>query len=285
MPWTAFWRVQGPFRIKGSISLDSSPTRSPMAKDWYYAKEGQQRGPFPESHVFQLGATGQLLPHDLVWHEGLADWVAAHTIPGLIPEKARAALTEQPAPTDARPARLDEPAPSLAESPSDFPPWLAVLLAVFTLGIFSVWYTWRVSNRYASELGQRARDAVGRPLGRVRHPAWVLLLSYATLGIYFCYWVYAALRECGRFSGDATRTPSDVTLMAVFPPYAIYCLVFKLPDALRRVRAAAGIKDADVAQAHDFLNPLMFPALPYLAMRYQDLLNEAWAAASSKSGE
>ena len=27
-----------------------------MAKDWYYAKDGQQRGPFPETHVRQLAA-------------------------------------------------------------------------------------------------------------------------------------------------------------------------------------------------------------------------------------
>ena len=104
----------------------------------------------------------------------------------------------------------------------------------------------------------------------------MLLLSYATLGGYFCYWVYAALRECGRFAGSASRVPTDATLLAVFPPYAVYCLVFKLPAAIERVRAAAGLTEPAIGPSHGFLNPLMFLALPYLAMWYQELLNEAW---------
>jgi hypothetical protein len=259
-----------------------------MAKDWYYAKDGQQRGPFPETHVRQLAATGQILPHDLVWHEGLTEWVAAQSVPGLVPEAALAAAAaseagvSQPeaprAPAAARPRTYGGEGPR-----SEFPPWLAVVLTIGTLGLFSIWYTWRASSRFAEECGARAVDAQGRPLGRVRHPAWVLLISYATLGIYFCYWVYTTLRDCGRFAGDTSRAPSDVTLLIVFPPYAVYCLVFKLPVAIERVRAAAGLAETAVPPSYGFLNPLMFLALPYLAMWYQDLLNEAWTSEGAAS--
>lgn len=273
-----------------------------MAKDWYYAKDGQQRGPFPETHVRQLAATGQLLPHDLVWHEGLTEWVAAQSIPGLVPEAARSAAAPPDATAgDSAGAAADRPrspGPVLSP-PTDFPAWLAILLVVGAVGLFtlcytwlSMWlallivgaalallgigYTWRVSTRYAAECSARAVDDQGRLLGRVRHPAWVLLMSYATLGAYFYYWVHATLRDCGRFAGEPPGAPSDATLLIVFPPYAVYCLIFKLPAAVGRVRKAAGLSEADVAPSLGFLNPLMFLALPYLAMWYQDLLNEAW---------
>jgi hypothetical protein len=258
-----------------------------MARDWYYAKDGQQRGPFPESHVRQLAATGQLLPHDLIWYEGLAEWVAARTIPGLMPETPPEAAAVGTAadnmaapPADSHPRAANGAVIGPAASASEFPTWLAVLLTVSTLGVFSIWYTWRASARYARESGARAVDSQGRPLGRVRHPAWVLLVSYATLGVYFCYWVHASLRECGRFGDGDGHGSTDVTLMVVFPPYAIYCLVFKLPSAIERVRAAAGLAEPAIAPAHGFLNPLMFLALPYLAMWYQELLNESWIKAS-----
>jgi hypothetical protein len=254
-----------------------------MAKDWYYAKDGQQRGPFPETHVRQLAASGQILPHDLVWHDGLAEWVAAQSIAGFMPEAGQGGAA---ASAGAASPAVDAPRPPVGRprsyggsgSPSEFPPWLAIVLTIGTLGLFSIWYTWRISARYARECGARAVDAQGRPLGRVRHPAWVLLISYATLGIYFCYWVYTTLRDCGRFAGDTSRAPSDVTLLIVFPPYAVYCLVFKLPAAIDRVRTAAGLSEPAIAPSYGFLNPLMFLALPYLAMWYQELLNDAWTS-------
>src|SRR5438477_3609456 len=116
-----------------------------MSSDWYYAKDGQQRGPFPETHVRQLAASGQLLPHDLVWHEGLADWVAAQSLPGLIPG-ARPDPAEGAADATVARAKTSHSTVtggSLPDREAEFPPWLAALLAVGTFGLFSLWYTWR----------------------------------------------------------------------------------------------------------------------------------------------
>lgn len=42
--------------------------------NWYYAEQGQQKGPV-EDHEFQkLVETGQVTDQTLVWHDGLADW-------------------------------------------------------------------------------------------------------------------------------------------------------------------------------------------------------------------
>lgn len=52
---------------------------------WFYAKNGKQFGPFSLSQLQQLAKVDLLLPKDLVWEEGTPQWVAAHTVPGLIP--------------------------------------------------------------------------------------------------------------------------------------------------------------------------------------------------------
>lgn len=42
--------------------------------NWYYALNGQQQGPVPESEIASLAAAGTLKPDTLIWSEGLADW-------------------------------------------------------------------------------------------------------------------------------------------------------------------------------------------------------------------
>jgi hypothetical protein len=280
-----------------------------MARDWYYAQNGRQHGPVSEQQVRQMAASGQLQPEDLVWYEGLADWVAAAAVPGLIPPErlppARQAVappmevasspvqeprgldtqrSQETTPQDRR--RTPEAAPVESSAALDIPPLLALILAVGTLGIFSIWYTWRVSVHYARSSGARTTDAQGRTLGRVRHPAFVLAMSYLTLGAYFCYWVYRTMRECAVYIGQPSQPRRELTLMMAFPPYAVYSVVFKLPGLIHEARQIAGVDsgsvtgatNGDVQPLYSFLNPLMFPALPFLAVMYQDKLNEAWRA-------
>ena len=45
--------------------------------DWFYSKSGKQLGPVSETVLFQLAASGQVLPDDLVWKEGMAQWMKA----------------------------------------------------------------------------------------------------------------------------------------------------------------------------------------------------------------
>jgi hypothetical protein len=54
-----------------------------MAGDWHYTASGQRHGPISSVELKQLAATGQISPADLVWKEGLANWVAASSIKGL----------------------------------------------------------------------------------------------------------------------------------------------------------------------------------------------------------
>src|SRR5436309_2156655 len=61
------------------------PAREPvMASEWYYTQNGQQApSPVSSSQLAQLAGSGQLQPTDMVWREGMPNWVAASSIKGL----------------------------------------------------------------------------------------------------------------------------------------------------------------------------------------------------------
>lgn len=54
-----------------------------METRWYFLEKGQQRGPLSSDELANLTASGRLRPSDLVWREGMAQWVAASSVTGL----------------------------------------------------------------------------------------------------------------------------------------------------------------------------------------------------------
>lgn len=55
-----------------------------QSADWYMsAQDGTQQGPFSWSALQEHVSSGRLHRPDLVWKEGLADWVPAETVEGL----------------------------------------------------------------------------------------------------------------------------------------------------------------------------------------------------------
>ncbi|WP_407149606.1 DUF4339 domain-containing protein [Bradyrhizobium sp. ORS 86] len=57
-------------------------------RTWFYASEGQQRGPLPEAQLRDLIARGTVRADTLVWTEGMAGWQKAGDVPGLMPGAA-----------------------------------------------------------------------------------------------------------------------------------------------------------------------------------------------------
>lgn len=51
---------------------------------WWYVKEGQRIGPLTASELKSLAADGQLSASDMVWKEGLVNWLPASSVKGLI---------------------------------------------------------------------------------------------------------------------------------------------------------------------------------------------------------
>lgn len=66
-----------------------------MASQWYYAVGDNEQGPISSRELKQLADSGQLSPDDQVWREGMADWVAASTIPKLFSDAAAGGAAPQ----------------------------------------------------------------------------------------------------------------------------------------------------------------------------------------------
>jgi hypothetical protein len=51
---------------------------------WHFAENGRPAGPVEFAALREMAATGRLKAGDLVWSEGMADWIAASHVPGLV---------------------------------------------------------------------------------------------------------------------------------------------------------------------------------------------------------
>src|SRR5207244_12312570 len=72
-----------------------------MTDAWYLARAGKQSGPYTVEQLRQLAAGGAMTATDLIWKQGMSNWVAASQVPGLLPA---------PAPRPPPPAAAAEPA-------------------------------------------------------------------------------------------------------------------------------------------------------------------------------
>lgn len=83
---------------------------------WFYAKNDEQKGPVTPAQLKALATSGELLPTDLVWKEGLSDWSPASDVKGLF-----VAAPTAPAPAPSPPVESPPPAPTPAPSPPTTP--------------------------------------------------------------------------------------------------------------------------------------------------------------------
>jgi hypothetical protein len=73
---------------------------------WFFTSNRQQMGPVSLIELKELARSGVLLPHDLVWQEGMAEWAQASTIKDLLPPSLQSSGQAVP-PRPGRP-RYDE---------------------------------------------------------------------------------------------------------------------------------------------------------------------------------
>ncbi len=55
-----------------------------MSEQWYLSREGEQYGPYSWPQLREFAAGGRVRPQDFVWCEGMADWVVATEVDGLL---------------------------------------------------------------------------------------------------------------------------------------------------------------------------------------------------------
>ncbi|WP_193211913.1 GYF domain-containing protein [Luteolibacter marinus] len=82
--------------------------------NWYYAKNGSQQGPVPMEDMKGRISRGELLPTDLAWCEGMADWLPISEIEQL---KIAPAVAETAESADERPAQSPYVSPAAPASP------------------------------------------------------------------------------------------------------------------------------------------------------------------------
>lgn len=56
-----------------------------MASQWYVGRGGERSGPFSSDQLRSLVEKGQLAAGDLVWKEGMAEWIDCAKVQGLLP--------------------------------------------------------------------------------------------------------------------------------------------------------------------------------------------------------
>ena len=51
-----------------------------MTERWWYTRDGRREGPVPRERLVDLVRAGWLGPTDMVWSEGMADWIPAGSL-------------------------------------------------------------------------------------------------------------------------------------------------------------------------------------------------------------
>ena len=91
-----------------------------MPSQWYVSIKGESQGPYADAQLRELVSTGRLGPSDLVWRDGMTEWVGAGKIKGLFPGGA----TPPPPPMTRSPA-----------APPAAPPAAVAPLAMTVVGV------------------------------------------------------------------------------------------------------------------------------------------------------
>src|SRR6266404_1676968 len=65
-------------------------------RSWFFASQGKQQGPYPETQLREFIANGTVTAETLVWTEGMAGWQKAGEVPGLMSGASGPPVIPQP---------------------------------------------------------------------------------------------------------------------------------------------------------------------------------------------
>ena len=82
-----------------------------MADQWYVGRNGQKAGPYTTEQLKQMAAAGQLVPTDLLWKQGLEQWVPLSQARGLLPAAGGGTLPPLDLPTQGGVGPRDQAVP------------------------------------------------------------------------------------------------------------------------------------------------------------------------------
>jgi hypothetical protein len=100
-----------------------------LGDQWHYSRSGQQAGPVTGAQLKQLAARGEISPTDLVWKDGLKDWVPASKLRGLFPDTDALRRATPPLPAPSRQSPVVTEVHSSTQSVPVEPPHDLLLIA------------------------------------------------------------------------------------------------------------------------------------------------------------
>ena len=87
-----------------SSLVPPAPRWEVQVGEWFYRKGDNKHGPVDTASLREMAASGELGPSDLIWREGLAQWVPAGKAKGLFSTSASSAQRNDATPPIAAPA-------------------------------------------------------------------------------------------------------------------------------------------------------------------------------------
>jgi hypothetical protein len=130
---------------------------------YHVGRNGQQTGPFSLEQLKAMAASGQLLPTDLVWKEGMAGWEPASTLPDVFEGGPVTATPTYPAAPAAQPAPIAQATllPPAGTQVENYLVWaiLSTICCCLPFGIPAIVFASQVNSKLATGDVTGAREA------------------------------------------------------------------------------------------------------------------------------
>ena len=130
-----------------------------MADEWFYTQNGQQCGPVDFSQLQGHGGRRVIHPSDLIWKQGMPNWAAASTVPGVFPSRPPPPMPPAPDTRRSSPTTTagipPAPAPFPDHNPRDngsiFPGTVGMAVTALFFPSSDLSHVWGVFSRLARD--------------------------------------------------------------------------------------------------------------------------------------
>jgi hypothetical protein len=167
---------------------------------WYYSKNGTQLGPVPQGELISKLTAGEISPTDLVWREGMGDWLPAARVAEFQGINASSPVVSSSEPSSPYTAPASPYAPQVAAG-DNIPNylWQSIVVTIFCcwpLGIPAIVFAAKVD-------GLKARgDIQGALAASAKAKRWTMIALAAGVVVVI---IYAIAMGFGMSSGNFQR--------------------------------------------------------------------------------
>src|SRR5471030_337002 len=227
--------MRGASQVGSDVKMSALNVSKPVEeKIWWYAKSDKRFGPYSGSELKLIAAGGDLISTDLVWKEGLANWVPASSLKGMF--SLTAAEIPPPLPTDALDETPDIVNPAL---------WNPIALSNWSLFLTPIFGTYLVTENYKA-MGKKheAKESLSwfyASIGAILL-GWVLIPIFGDYGfitwivvylIYFIIWNFRSASKQNKYilsvyGNKYTRQPWGKVLVIATAAMIAYQIATKL---------------------------------------------------------